>query len=138
MQRDWFQVFHRHFLGERDYVAQLVYLAHGIVEDAGDNASVAVAGRAGVAVAEVEFADEGAALFVEGEDQVHALGIVGTADEAGVAGEFEVFGVVAVGLTGHAGILSDIGSTSFGRGFSGIGIVKFLPRRAAILYTYRF
>ena len=51
LQRDGLQVFDGHFFGHRDHVAQLVDLAHGVVEDGGDDAAVAVAGRSGVALA---------------------------------------------------------------------------------------
>jgi len=46
---------------------ELVDLAHGVVEDGGDDAAVAVAGRSGVALAEAEVADESSAFFVEDE-----------------------------------------------------------------------
>jgi len=85
-------------------VVELVDLAHGIVEDAGDDAAVTVAGRSGVALAETEAADEGLAGFVEDEFEAHAVGIVLAADEAVVLLEFEVARFVAVdfGLAGHA------------------------------------
>jgi hypothetical protein len=67
MQGYWLEVLDRHFAGEGDDVTQLIYLAHGVVEDAGDDAAVAVAGRSAVALAEAEAADEGLAFFVEGE-----------------------------------------------------------------------
>ena len=50
VQRDGLQVFDGHFFGEGDDVAELVHLAHGVVEDGGDDAAVAVAGRSGVAL----------------------------------------------------------------------------------------
>ena len=46
---------------------QLIYFAHGVVEDGGDYASVAVAGWSSVALAEAEAADEGLAGLVEDE-----------------------------------------------------------------------
>ena len=87
-------------------MAEFVYLAHGIVEDGGDYAAVAVGGGSGVALAEAEAADESLAGFVQGEFQAHALGIIGAADEAVVFGEFYVAGVVALGLLGHGVILT--------------------------------
>ena len=98
VQRDGLQIFDGHLPRERDYLMQLIYFAHGVVEDAGDDAAVAVARGAGVAVAEAEFADEGLAGFVEDEFQAHALGIVLAADEAVVLLHFDVAGVVALGL----------------------------------------
>ncbi len=82
-------------------MVQLVYLAHGVVEDAGDNSAVAVAGGAGVAFAQAEAADESLAFFVEDELEAHAFGIVLAADEAIVFLHLDVAGVVAVGLGWH-------------------------------------
>ena len=65
VQGDRLEIFDRHFPGERDHVVEFVDLAHGVVEDAGDDAAVAVAGRSGVALAEAETADEGLPFFVE-------------------------------------------------------------------------
>ena len=79
-------------------MVELVYFAHGVVEDAGDDAAVGVAGRSGVALAEAEFTDESLALFIEEEFQAHAVGIVLSADEAVVLLHFGVAGVVALGL----------------------------------------
>jgi hypothetical protein len=100
---------------------EFVYFAHGVVEDAGDNAAVAVAGRSSVAGAEPETADEGLALFVENEFQAHAFAVVLAADEAVVLLHFQVAGVVALGLPWHGGILTCAGSCqlrtkSFNRG----------------------
>jgi hypothetical protein len=102
VQGDGFQIFDRHLSRERYYVTELVYFAHGVVEDAGDDATVAVAGRAGVAVGEAEVADEGLALLVEDEFQAHAFFVVLAADEAIVLLHFVVAGFVALGLGGHA------------------------------------
>ena len=63
-------------------MVEFIYFAHGVVEDAGDDAAVAVAGRSGVTVGEAEAADESLAGFVEDEFQAHASGIILTADEA--------------------------------------------------------
>lgn len=102
MQRDGLEIFNRHLPGERYYVMELVYFAHGVVEDAGDNSAVAMAGRAGVAVGEAEVADEGLALLVEDEFQAHAFFVILAADEAIVLLHFVVAGFVALGLGGHA------------------------------------
>ena len=85
---------------------ELVHFAHGVVEDAGDNAAVAVAGRSSVALAESEAADEGLAGFVENEFQAHAFGIVHAADEAVVLLYFQVAGVGALSAW-HGGILTE-------------------------------
>ena len=62
-----FEIFDCHLAGESYYLVELIYFAHGVIEDAGDDAAVAVAGRSGVALAEAEAADEGLAGFVEDE-----------------------------------------------------------------------
>ena len=85
---------------------ELVYLAHGVVEDAGDDAAVAMAGGSGVALAEAEAADEGLAFFVEDEFQVHAVGIIRAADEAIVLLHLDEAGIVALGLRWHGVILT--------------------------------
>jgi hypothetical protein len=82
-------------------MVKLVYFAHGVVEDAGDDATVGVAGRSGVALAQAKLADEGLALFVEDEFEAHAIGIVHAADEAVVLLHFCVAGVMALGLRWH-------------------------------------
>lgn len=101
MQRDWLQIVDRHFAGQGDYMVELVHLAHGVVKNAGDDSTVAVAGGSGVALAEAEAADEGLALFVEGELEAHAVGIVHPANEAVVLLHLDVAGVVALGLGWH-------------------------------------
>ena len=82
---------------------EFVYFAHRVVEDGGDDAAVAVAGRSGIALAEAKIADEGLAFFVEGEFEAHAVGIALAAGEAVVLLHFGVARVVAVdlGLSGH-------------------------------------
>jgi len=106
VKRNGFQVFDGHLAGEGDDVMEFVDLAHGVVEDGGDDASVAVAGRSGVAFAEAEMADESLAFFVEDEFEAHAFGVIHAADEAVVFLELHVVGFVALGLAGHGGILS--------------------------------
>jgi hypothetical protein len=56
-----------HLSRERNHMMKLIYFAHGIVEDAGDDAAVGMAGRSGVALAQEKVADEGLAFFVEDE-----------------------------------------------------------------------
>jgi hypothetical protein len=112
VQGDGLKVFNGHLFGEGDYVAEFVYLAHGVIEDGGDDAAVAVAGRAGVALAEAELADEGLAGFVEGEFQPHAVGIVLAASEAVVFLQLDVAGVVALAL-GFAGHDEDFNLRAF-------------------------
>ena len=61
---------------------KFVYFAHGVVEDASDDAAMTMAGRSGVAGAEAKTANEGLAFFVENEFQAHAFLVVLAADEA--------------------------------------------------------
>ena len=112
VQRDGLEIFDGHFARERNHLVQLIDLAHGVVEDAGDDAAVAVAGRSGIAVAEPEVADEGLTGLIEDELEVHALGIVWAADEAVVLWCFVVTGFVALGARWHEGILA-YGGKSF-------------------------
>ena len=106
MQRDWLQVFNCHFAGQGYYVMQLVYFTHGVVEDRGDDASVAVAWGSGVALAQAEAADEGLTRFVEDKLEAHSVGIVHAADEAVVLLHLDVAGIVALSLAGHGMILT--------------------------------
>jgi Domain of unknown function (DUF5655)/Domain of unknown function (DUF4287) len=95
VERDWFEIFDGHFFGEGDDVAEFVDLAHGVVEDAGDDAAVRVSGWAGVAFAEAKARDECSALFIECELQVHAVRVVHAADEAIVFLQLDVWCAVS-------------------------------------------
>ena len=101
MKRNRFKVFDRHLFGQRDHVAELVYLAHGIVEDGGDDPAMAMAGRSRITLAETKAAYEGLALFVEREFQAHTVRIVLSASKAVVFLQFDVGGFVAVNLPRH-------------------------------------
>jgi hypothetical protein len=97
-------------------MVKLVYFAHCVVEDAGDDAAVGVAGWSGIALAQAKFADKGLAFFVEDEFQAHAVAVIHAADEAVVLLHFCVAGVVALGLGWHAGIVTGrLGSIEFVR-----------------------
>ena len=87
-------------------MVELIYFAHGVVENAGDDSAVGVAGRSGVAVAQAEVADEGLAGLVEDELEAHAIGIILAADEAVVLLQVHVDGFVALRLGWHEGILT--------------------------------
>lgn len=97
------KVFDMNLAGQGDHVAQLVHFAHGFVEEGGDDAAVAVAGRSGVALAQAKAANESLARFIEGELQAHPVRIIQAAGEAEVLLQLDVTGVVAVGvrLSGH-------------------------------------
>src|SRR5271165_5752048 len=102
VKRHGLEILNRHFLGKGDNVAQLVHLPHGIVENRGDDAAVAVTGRTGVTLAQPEVADEHLPLFVEGELEPHAVAIILAAGEAIVFLQLVVCGFVAVDFAGHA------------------------------------
>jgi hypothetical protein len=76
------EVVHVDLRSESDHVAEFVYLAHGIVEDGSDDATVAMSGRSGVAFAQTEVAHEAFPRFVINKFQVHAVGIVHPAGKA--------------------------------------------------------
>src|SRR5713101_8306363 len=82
---------------------QPVYLAHGLIENSGDDASMRVSGRAGVALAQLETADEAVAIFVITKLQAHALGIVFAASKAIILLQADIAGIVsmAVGFLLH-------------------------------------
>jgi len=76
-------------------MTQLVHLAHGLVENGGNDAAVAMAGRSGIALAQPEAADKAVALLVISEAQAHAVGIVLAAAEAVILLQLNVAGVVS-------------------------------------------
>ena len=63
-------------------MAELVDLAHRLIENGRDNAAMAVPWRSGVALAKANAADEAVAFFVVGEFQPHSLGIMLATSEA--------------------------------------------------------
>jgi hypothetical protein len=85
--------------GHGEDVERAVELAHGFVEERGDDAAVDVAGRAFVHAVELEVrgGDDGLGIgCVGGEDEVKTLGIGGTAAEA-------VVGALVDGAVVHGG-----------------------------------
>jgi hypothetical protein len=96
VQGDRLEVLDRHLTRQGDDMAQLVYLTHGVVENGGDDSSVAVAWRTGVAFAKSEAADRHLAVLVEGKFKAHAVGIVHAASEAVILLHAYVASVVAV------------------------------------------
>jgi len=96
VQGNRLEVLDRHLTRQGYDLAQLVYLTHGVVENGGDDSSVAVAWRTGVAFAESEAADRHLAVLVEGKFQAHAVGIVQAANEAVILMHADVARVVAL------------------------------------------
>lgn len=90
MKRHRFEIVHRDLRSQRDDVAQAVHFAHGVVEDGGDDAAVTVAGRADVAVVQAKLANVSGFVFVDGELQLHAIGIVFSAGKTEILLQFYV------------------------------------------------
>src|SRR5579884_4125171 len=65
VQRNRPKIFHVHLRSCGDHVAQFAQLAHGFVENCGDDASMAVVRRAGIAPGKTKTADEAAAFLIE-------------------------------------------------------------------------
>jgi hypothetical protein len=84
-QRHGFDVLDFHFGGQRGHAMQLVHLAHGFIEDRGDDASVGVARRSDESWFQSKAANEAFALAIQGELQLQSSLIAGTATEAIVA-----------------------------------------------------
>jgi hypothetical protein len=95
LQRHRLQVIHGHLGSHRNHLTHLVHLAHRLIEDGRDDATMAVSGRAAIALAQPKLAGEAPAVFVIGEAKSHAIRIVGTAGEAIILLQLDVAGVVA-------------------------------------------
>jgi len=76
MERHWPQILDRHAGGGGGKIAQFVQLAHGIVENGGDNSTMAVSGRAGVTPAQSKVAGVVLSGRISAKLQMHAVGIV--------------------------------------------------------------
>src|SRR5579884_1855319 len=94
-ERNRLQVPDFNVFGERDHLPDLVHLAHRFVKNGGDDATVRVSGRPGVALAETEATDEALPCFVVGKLQVHAVGIAVATGEAEI---FRLVGMVAAAV----------------------------------------
>jgi len=64
-QRHGLEIFDFHGPGKRQHVAELVHLAHGLIQDGGDNAAVRVTGWTGVFAREFKVANGLAGGFVQ-------------------------------------------------------------------------
>ena len=84
-------------------MSKLVQLAHGIVEDGGNNSAMAVPRGSGVALAKAEMRNEVITLAIKRELQVHAIRIVFAAGEAQVLLSGMRFSAVTgyIALSGH-------------------------------------
>ena len=80
-------------------MAQLVDLPHGLIQDGGNDSSMAVSGRTGVTLAQSKTADKAIARLIVGKFQAHPIGIIRPARETVVSLEFDVAGVVPCSVT---------------------------------------
>ena len=87
-QRNRPQIPDLHGAGEGQNIPKLVHLAHGFVQDGGDNSTVRVPRGAGIPSRQFEVAHRFPRIFVQRELQAHALGIVMPAAEAVVLAWF--------------------------------------------------
>jgi len=117
VEGDGLEIVDGHLDGDGDNVAELIDLAHGLVEDGGDDASMAVAGRSGETLPEAKAADKDVAVFVVGEAETHAVRIVLSTGEAVIFLQADECGAVTVGgfLLGRFGFGSshDLGWDDF-------------------------
>src|SRR5437868_10298990 len=90
-ERDELQIFHLHRLGDGDHRAQLIDLAHGLIEDGRDDASMGMPRRPLEAQRQTKAAERASARLVEVEFQVHALRIVGPASKTVILVDADVF-----------------------------------------------
>ncbi len=58
IERHGLQVVHRHLRSQSDDLTQFVHFAHGLIENGGDDAAMAVSRRPGIALVQAEAADE--------------------------------------------------------------------------------
>src|SRR5207302_5345156 len=82
---------------------KLVYLAHGLIEDGGDDAAVGMTRRALIPARQLELAPGAPMRFIEEEFETHAIGIGRATGKATIHRHDELFGTVSVGarLFGH-------------------------------------
>jgi hypothetical protein len=84
MKRHRPEVFHGQARGGSRCVEEAVQLAHGLVENSRDHATVTVVRRSCVAPAQAKLAHELFAGFIQGKLEMHAVGIVAATPEAEV------------------------------------------------------
>ena len=84
-QRHRLQILHFHPSRQGGDAAQLVYFAHCLVEDGGDDAAVRMSRRPDKARCQLELRDEALALLVENKFHLQASFVGGTASETMVA-----------------------------------------------------
>jgi hypothetical protein len=95
IQRHRPEIVHRNPRGQSYDLAQLVYFAHGFIQDGGDNASMRVSGRTGESFSQPETANETGSLLGVLEIQTHAFGVALAASKTVVSLQSDVAGVVS-------------------------------------------
>ena len=76
VQGYWPAIFDGHARGGGNDVAQLAQFAHGIIKNGGNDSTVAVARRSGVALAQTKMRDKMIAIPIQRKLQMHALRVV--------------------------------------------------------------
>src|SRR5205823_6652367 len=74
-QWDWLQIFDFHRLGEGHHRAQFVHLAHGLIQNRGDDSAMGVSRRSLIAARQAKAAPGAALGFVKIKFKMHALRI---------------------------------------------------------------
>jgi len=119
VERGGAQIVDLHVAGHGEDVERAVELAHGLVEDSGDNAAVDMSRWAFVHSVELEVGGGGDGFGVGGvggEDEVKALGIGGAAAEAVIGALVYGSAVASAGSSEEVrGVASGVGS---GHGFA--------------------
>src|SRR5215472_3821263 len=87
-ERYWLEVFHVHRAGQGQDVAEFVHLAHGFIQDRGDDSTMSMSWRSLVAAGELELADSLARRLVEKKLQLHACRVIFAADKTSVPARF--------------------------------------------------
>lgn len=82
MQRHRPEIFDGHARRRRGRNAQFVELAHGVVEDGGNDSTMTMTRWAGVTLAKPKMADIFLPALVSGKLQVHSAGIIFAAGKA--------------------------------------------------------
>ena len=82
VQRHWLQIIHRNLRRQRDYLAQLVYFAHCLIEHRGDDPAVAISRRPGKFFPQAKTAYKAILLAIVDKLQTHAVSIVSAASKA--------------------------------------------------------
>lgn len=98
VQRYWLQIIHRNLCGQRDYLAQLIYFAHCLIEHRGDDPAVAMSRRPGKLFPQAKTAYKAILLAIVDKFQTHAVSIVSAASKAIILLQLDVTGIVTLSV----------------------------------------